>query len=238
MVRLEVAVILTLRLHFKDDMISRNTNIASLTSVGAMSTASASKPSFLLWDKVYQKITDPDDELWLLRACGAVMSYFKDVLDEHPPLRSVGLFFPFPPWVRSLRSRCRTQLGLVLLHLATAGSSPSTRGAVQATIRDLASTSHLSGLVTLVVRDAMDAFLAHTPSMQSESDHHDLQVQASLKGVLRSSVLFGDDNEDTWELLKREEMVVNLIVIGHHPRVCRCLCCFQFDSQSHLILLC
>jgi hypothetical protein len=34
-----------------------------------------SKPSFLLWEKVYQKLTEPEDEKWLLRAAEAAFTY-------------------------------------------------------------------------------------------------------------------------------------------------------------------
>jgi Generalcontrol nonderepressible 1 (Gcn1) N-terminal len=65
-----------------DDLISHNPNITSITS-------SPTKPSFLLWDKVYQKITDSEDEKWLLRACDASLVFFKNDFTKNEILRQV-----------------------------------------------------------------------------------------------------------------------------------------------------
>ena len=42
--------------------------------------AAGAKPSFLLWDKVYQKVNDILDETWLLHASEEVIPFFKDEL--------------------------------------------------------------------------------------------------------------------------------------------------------------
>jgi Generalcontrol nonderepressible 1 (Gcn1) N-terminal len=63
-----------------DDLISQNSTIASIIS-------SNTKPSFLLSDKVYQKITDSEDEKWLLRACDASLKFFKQDLAKNGSLR-------------------------------------------------------------------------------------------------------------------------------------------------------
>ena len=65
-----------------DDVISQNTNLQSLP------TASP-KPSFLLWDKVYQKLNGEDEENWLLRAAEAVLTHFKDEIKANEQSRCV-----------------------------------------------------------------------------------------------------------------------------------------------------
>jgi len=45
------------------------------------------KQSFLLWDKVYQKITDEGEEKWLLRAIDACLQYFPTELSKSEALR-------------------------------------------------------------------------------------------------------------------------------------------------------
>lgn len=65
-----------------DDVISQNTNLQSLP------TASP-KPSFLLWDKVYQKLNGEDEENWLLRAAEAVLTHFKDEIMANEQSRCV-----------------------------------------------------------------------------------------------------------------------------------------------------
>lgn len=65
-----------------DNLISANATIQTLNS-------SSPKPSFLLWDKVYQKLTDADDEVWLLRAGEVAFSYLHSELSKNNQLRYV-----------------------------------------------------------------------------------------------------------------------------------------------------
>lgn len=50
----------------KDDTLSKNTFLHSSLSMSP-------KPSFLLWDKVYRKVTAAEDQVWLLRALEALL---------------------------------------------------------------------------------------------------------------------------------------------------------------------
>ena len=61
----------------------------AIASNGAIAgiTAGGTKQSFLLWDKVYQKLTQEDDERWLLRATDAALEYFAHDLAKNEPLR-------------------------------------------------------------------------------------------------------------------------------------------------------
>lgn len=63
------------------DVIAKNVMLGSLV---AMSSA---KPSFLLWDKVYQKLGDPNEEKWFLRACEAALKHFKTEFGKNELLR-------------------------------------------------------------------------------------------------------------------------------------------------------
>jgi ABC-type branched-subunit amino acid transport system ATPase component len=65
---------------FADDIIRANTTIQSLSSA-------SSKPSFLLWDKVYQKVLEVEDQTWLLRAGSATFSFLHDELAQNLQLR-------------------------------------------------------------------------------------------------------------------------------------------------------
>lgn len=47
------------------------------------------KPSFLIWDKVYQKLSEPDDFLWLLRAAHLAVPRLESDLFKHQNLRYV-----------------------------------------------------------------------------------------------------------------------------------------------------
>ncbi len=63
-----------------DDVISKNPVLQSISTTSV-------KPSFLLWDKVYQKATDPEDEKWLLRACDAALLFFRSEVAKNEVLR-------------------------------------------------------------------------------------------------------------------------------------------------------
>ncbi|THG98438.1 hypothetical protein EW026_g3754 [Hermanssonia centrifuga] len=65
-----IAIAILLGPFARDDSISCNATVQSVLSTG-------SKPSFLLWEKVYQKLSDSDDERWLLRASEQVLSSFE-----------------------------------------------------------------------------------------------------------------------------------------------------------------
>jgi hypothetical protein len=55
-------------------MISRNATVQAILS--------PLKPSFLLWDKVYQKLTDAEEEAWLLRAVESTAIFFSTELGK------------------------------------------------------------------------------------------------------------------------------------------------------------
>ncbi|KAG6915850.1 hypothetical protein DXG01_009609 [Tephrocybe rancida] len=175
-----------------NDVISKN---ATLTSIASGST----KPSFLLWDKVYQKTSDPIDEKWLLRAWEASLHYFKGEFGKNENLRS--------------------QLGLVLLHLTLEGSTPKIRREVNTIVER--STALNPELTNRVVRDGFNTFLARgTPSSGPASSVEDVSMpwnkHSRLSALLLSTVSFAEDTE----LNVREGMIVEAVLLGHHHLIC------------------
>ncbi len=67
---------------FVDDAVSRNSVIQAITS-------SSAKPSFLLSERVYQKLTDSEDERWLLRATEALIRFFSKEISQNNAIRSL-----------------------------------------------------------------------------------------------------------------------------------------------------
>ena len=65
---------------FIDDTIMKNPTIAAIAT-------STTKPSFLLSDKVYQKVTDVTDENWLLRTVEVSLKYFQKELTKNEVFR-------------------------------------------------------------------------------------------------------------------------------------------------------
>jgi hypothetical protein len=63
-----------------DSLIGGNATIQSLASI-------STKPTFLFWDKIYQKLPDTDDEMWLLRASSTALEYLENDLAKNEQLR-------------------------------------------------------------------------------------------------------------------------------------------------------
>jgi hypothetical protein len=66
---------------FLEDTDLRNATVQAIVS--------PSKPSFLVWDKVYQKLTDVEEETWLLRAVESTATFFSAEVIEAEQLRFV-----------------------------------------------------------------------------------------------------------------------------------------------------
>ena len=66
---------------FLEDMDLRNATVQTIVS--------PSKSSFLVWDKVYQKLTDVEEETWLLRAVESTATFFSAEVAETEQLRFV-----------------------------------------------------------------------------------------------------------------------------------------------------
>lgn len=62
------------------NIVTRNTSIEVLAGTQA-------KPSFLISDKIYQKLTDAEEEIWLLRAANLSLFRMKNELDQNEQLR-------------------------------------------------------------------------------------------------------------------------------------------------------
>ncbi|KAG6810659.1 hypothetical protein H0H92_010871 [Tricholoma furcatifolium] len=172
-----------------NDVISKNT---TLTSIAAGTT----KPSFLLWDKVYQKTIDPADEKWLLKAWEASLLYFKTEFAKSELLRS--------------------QLGLVLIHLTLDGSTPEIRREVNVVAERC--TLSLPELTNNIVRDGLNTFVARgTPSSKPAADGASIawNKQPRLSALLLSATPLSDA-----EAKAKEAMVVEAILLSHHQLIC------------------
>ncbi|KAG6864935.1 hypothetical protein C0991_006286 [Blastosporella zonata] len=173
-----------------DDVISKNAVLASIA-------AGSTKPSFLLWDKVYQKTNDPTDEKWLLHAWVVALMYYKSEFGKNESLRS--------------------QLGLVLIHLILDGSTPEIRREVNAVVERC--TKVLPELTNKVVRDGLNAFLARgTPVSKSSDDGSSVpwNKHSRLVALLLSAVSFDEEAEPK----VREGVIVETVLIGHHHLIC------------------
>ncbi|KAF9479098.1 ARM repeat-containing protein [Pholiota conissans] len=177
-----------------DAAISQNLAISVITTTSA-------KQSFLLWDKVYQKVTSEEDERWLLRAADAALQYFSHDLTKNETLRS--------------------QLGHVYVHLAIESLHPEIRRLVNVSVTD--ATVRAPKLTGRIIREAMSNFVARDPhahkaSSAAASEEHvsAWNKHGRLSALLLSAVSFAEDVDSTI----RENAAVDLIVLAHHHLIC------------------
>ncbi|KAI0262196.1 ARM repeat-containing protein [Gloeopeniophorella convolvens] len=175
-----------------EDTISRNTTVQAL--------ASSAKPSFLVWDKVYQKSTTEEEESWLLRAIESAAIFFSG---------EIGKIEQF-----------RTQLGSAYLYLATESQVPEFRRRVNSSLEHLTvlAPQSASGLV----QAALTAYITRTrPSTSksaapaTEDDKPALNKQPRFLAFLFASATFGDGTEPS----VRERLLSEVIVLSHHPLI-------------------
>ncbi|KAJ7600549.1 armadillo-type protein [Mycena floridula] len=170
-----------------DDVLSRNIVIQAIPT-------STVKPSFLIWDKVYQKISEPDDQRWLLRACDVALQFFaQDVAKS----RTLG-----------------NQLGLILVYLAVNGATPEVRRSVYSVVES--HTRHNPGTANKVIREAVTSFLTHPIQSKTSEEETRWNKHPRLSALLLSSVSFDEGTSDSI----REEVVVSLSILAHHENIC------------------
>ncbi|CAL1711997.1 unnamed protein product [Somion occarium] len=175
-----------------DDFISRNATIQSLVATGV-------KPSFLIWDKVYQKLTSADEEVWLLRASERALVFCKSQLFQSEQACSM--------------------LGFVFLHLAVESASPELRRSANASLAKLAPRE--PEILIKTVSNALTSYLTRSkqPTKGHVSDEeHEASISKSsrLVAFLLACASFGEKVEKCI----RERVLIDLLVLAHHPLLC------------------
>ncbi|KAI0628364.1 ARM repeat-containing protein [Trametes polyzona] len=174
-----------------EDIISHNTTLQTIT-------AASPKPSFLLWDKVYQKLGGEEEEKWLLRAIQEVLPFFQDefLRDEH----------------------ARTLAGSIFLHLAVESTLPQIRRSTLATLETL-STAHPE-LVNRSILSAITAYFSKppvAPTKAANANGEESETRTSKEGRLPALILAcGAFGEDCPQDVK-EGLLMDFVLIAHHP---------------------
>ncbi|KIY43656.1 translational activator GCN1 [Fistulina hepatica ATCC 64428] len=117
----------------KSDRISHSSLVPAIIHPAATTSkvVTGSKQSFLLWDKVYHKVTDETEATWLLRATSASLKYFAQELRQ--PASDI----------------LRIQFGLIFVHLVLNSPSPAFRNQVYDTLSKLYEDEHVAANVVL-----------------------------------------------------------------------------------------
>ncbi|KAH8103551.1 armadillo-type protein [Cristinia sonorae] len=174
-------------------VVTQNALLQSLLNTGA-------KPSFVLWDKVYQKLTDADDEVWLLRASERTFLFYNAQLSQN--------------------SQACTMLGLSFVHLAIDGSTPEFRRSVVSTVAAL--NAKQPALVNQSISAALSVHLTRdkvqTSKAEATGDDNEKAINkdARLPALFLACASFSED----FEAAKRERLLAELIIVGHHTSLC------------------
>ncbi|KAG1731829.1 armadillo-type protein [Suillus paluster] len=174
------------------DIVARNASIEVLTGTQA-------KPSFMISDKIYQKLTDAGDELWLLRAVNLSLFRLKNELGKSEHLR--------------------LQIGSVFVHLSIHSQSSEVRRATIQTIE--AAVALLPQLVSLILREALTVSLIKEKSSAIKSVPVREEAEKPVDKQRRyAALLLSCGGKEEAAAGEKDEQLVDLIVLAHHSAIC------------------
>lgn len=160
------------------------------------------KPNFFLYDKVYRKAATVEDGTWLCRALSAYLASSPDHLATDESLRAA--------------------FAAAVAHCATDGASHEIRREAVELVRS--GVAHAPKLVHLAIREGIRAWLVSSEKVKAPlsakaaaGDEPDAPVDHAgrLRPLLNALVSF----EDHVDAETREELVAELVVVAHHPRL-------------------
>ncbi|CEQ38752.1 SPOSA6832_00193 [Sporobolomyces salmonicolor] len=189
-----------------DDAITANPTMQALGTMGA-------KPNFFLWDKVYRKISTPEEGLWLMHALEAFFQADEHKLAQDETIRLV--------------------FAHALIYLAVESTSFEVRKAVLAFVTE--ANKHSPKMLHLALRDGIRGWLvqeekAKTATKPTADDQEaPLDRAARLRPLLMAIVTF----DDSVSLETREELVSQLVVISNHSRLSTSEASFWIDLLLH-----
>ncbi|GAA5925263.1 hypothetical protein JCM3775_006409 [Rhodotorula graminis] len=183
-----------------NDLIAANPTMQTLGQQGA-------KPNFFLYDKVYRKAATVEDGTWLCRALSAYLVSSPDHLAADDQLRAA--------------------FTAAVIHCATEGASHDIRREAVDLVR--AGVAHSPKLVHLALRDGLRAWfvagdskpkVALTAKVAAGDDAPDAPIDRAgrLRPLLNALVSFDAEGADD-DLDTREDLVAQLVVVAHHPRL-------------------
>lgn len=167
---------------------------------------------------MYQKLTEVEDEVWLLRASERTFLFHKAQLGQNSQAWCV--FSTSIRLQRSIDIIYSTLLGLSLLHLAIDGSTPEFRRTVISTVSTLALREPellISAISTALAAHLVRDKPAPKADANGEESEKSVNKDARLPALFLACATFKED----YETSHRERLLAKLIVVGHHRSLCK-----------------
>ncbi|KAH9002519.1 ARM repeat-containing protein, partial [Lactarius deliciosus] len=164
-----------------EDTILRNPTVQAIVS--------SLRPSFLVWDKIYQKLTGVEEETWLLRAVESMAIFFSSEVEKTEQLRD-----------REPSAEFRRRVIASVEHLGAI--APKTANEL---VR--------SGLTAYLTRRRTS--IQKSQNTPTENEKPAIRKQPRLLAFLSASAAFGREEDHTL----REKLLSETIVLAHHPEI-------------------
>jgi hypothetical protein len=195
------------------------------------------KTSFLVYDKVYAKLTNEEEERWLLRALeGVLLTIPPSTISIASPLSPT----PSTPGSASgsalpgLSEQAARLVGLTFIHLAVDSKHPSIRRETVETLSRMTSTVGHEGEVNSVIIAGLTVYITSSISISvaaaAGKEDEDAAITArnekarkanQLRLVLGTCASYGEGAEKDREDVK-EEMLKKSLLLGHCPAIGEC----------------
>lgn len=177
-----------------------------------------SKPSFLLWDKVYQKLNGEDDEKWLLRAAQASLAFFQRELLRNEQAWFVCCARLWGPILTHSIGLSSAMIGMVFLHLVINSPLPQTRRETIKTLEE--SVAQLPEVASVAIVSALSAYVskekASSAKVQNGSSEEN-EPKVNREGRLSAFLLAAQAFSEECDSATRKTALVRCVVLAHHP---------------------
>lgn len=176
------------------DLISSNPILQGLLAVSP-------KPSFLLWDKVYRKLSTRTEETWLSRCLEGVVTSRTKALEGN--------------------AAAQESLGLAFVHCSLLSSSPQARMEVVNRVSTVSKKEPL--LMCKIIRKGLLSWLVTkdvpVSNAKALADGEEAATPKKfgrqIRRLLQAVVSFPEGYEQS----SKEDALVNLLILAHHPEL-------------------
>ena len=192
----------------------------SLNTIAQGLVGSENKPSFLLWDKVYHRLSSEEEETWFSRALCESFKALKVDINKLNHLRSVILLPPLHPRIYRPASFRRHQFGQAFLHLAGRSEHLEVRKTAVEALEKLHAS--MPEQTSTVLRMAISKLLEKESNDSTDLNVDDTGKQRLYRNIIPVLISCGSFAEEA-DSSEKERLLADLVVVAHHPALSKLL---------------